>query len=87
MTERPRARLAVPDLGLEAGPVSLSLWLVPAGARVMEGDRVVELALGGATIDLEAPVSGRLVVQFVEEDEAVAVGAVLAEFEADAGFP
>jgi len=87
MTDRPRARLAVPDLGFESGPVSLSLWLVPTGTRVSEGDRVVELAVGGATIDLEAPVSGRLVAQLVEEDEAVAVGAVLAEFEADAGPP
>jgi pyruvate/2-oxoglutarate dehydrogenase complex dihydrolipoamide acyltransferase (E2) component len=47
----------------------------------------VELALGGATIDLEAPLSGRLVAQFFDEDEPVAVGAVLAEFEADAGAP
>jgi len=87
MTDRPRTRLAVPDLGLGSGPVAVSLWLVPAGARVTEGDRVVELAVGGGTIDLEAPVSGRLVEQFVEEDEAVAIGAVLAEFEADAGPP
>jgi pyruvate/2-oxoglutarate dehydrogenase complex dihydrolipoamide acyltransferase (E2) component len=87
MAERSRVPLVVPPLGSAAGPVSLSLWLVPPGARVMEGDRVVELAVGGATIDLEAPLSGRLVAQFFDEDEPVAVGAVLAEFEADAGAP
>jgi 2-oxoisovalerate dehydrogenase E2 component (dihydrolipoyl transacylase) len=87
MTDIPRVPLAVPELGLEAAPVWLSLWLVPEGARVTEGDRVAELLVDGATIDLEAPVSGRLVAQLVDEDEAVAVGAVLAEFEADSAAP
>jgi pyruvate/2-oxoglutarate dehydrogenase complex dihydrolipoamide acyltransferase (E2) component len=45
------------------------------------GDRVVELAAGGVTIDLEAPVSGRLVAQFFDEDATVVTGAVIAEFE------
>ena len=35
---------------------------------------------GGATIDLEAPVTGRLAVQLIDEDAVVSVGAVLAEF-------
>ena len=60
----------------------VSLWLVPEGADVLEGDRVVELLVGGATIDLEAPVAGRLVTQFVDEDDVVTPGTVIAEFEA-----
>jgi pyruvate/2-oxoglutarate dehydrogenase complex dihydrolipoamide acyltransferase (E2) component len=48
---------------------------------VLEGDRVVELLAGGASIDLGAPVAGRLVRQFVDEDETVSSGTVLAEFE------
>ena len=74
-----RVQLVVPSLGLGGMPLALSSWLVPEGAVVIEGDRVVELVCGGATIDLEAPVSGRLVVQLVEEDEGVATGTVLAE--------
>ena len=35
----------------------------------------------GVTIDLEAPVSGRLVAQFFDEDATVVTGAVIAEFE------
>lgn len=77
-----REPLVVPDLGLGSTPLSVSLWLVPAGARVAAGDRVVELVAGGATIDLEAPVSGRLAAWLVEEDGAVTAGTVLAEFEA-----
>jgi len=49
---------------------------------VLAGDRVLELIAGGATIDLEAPVAGRLVVQLVDEDQVVSVGTVVAEFEA-----
>jgi pyruvate/2-oxoglutarate dehydrogenase complex dihydrolipoamide acyltransferase (E2) component len=43
---------------------------------------VVELLAGGATIDLESPVAGRLVAHLVDEDEVVAPGMVIAEFEA-----
>jgi pyruvate/2-oxoglutarate dehydrogenase complex dihydrolipoamide acyltransferase (E2) component len=76
-----RVALVVPELGLGSLPVVVSLWLVPAGAAVLAGDRVLELVAGGATIDLEAPVSGRLAAQLVDEDEVVTGGNVVAEFE------
>ena len=79
----PRTPLVVPDLGLDG--LTLSLWLVPAGADVLAGDRVAELVGGGATIDLSAPLEGRLVAWLVDEDEPVTVGTVLAEFEPAAG--
>ncbi|MFM9059612.1 MAG: biotin/lipoyl-containing protein [Planctomycetaceae bacterium] len=75
-----RAPLVAPDVGVVR--VALSLWLVAEGSEVVEGDRVVELVAGGVTVDLGAPVSGRLVAQRVDEDAAVAPGDVLAEFEA-----
>ncbi len=77
-----REPLAVPECGVIGMPLRLSLWLVPEGADVMEGDRVVELLAGGATIDLESPVAGRLVAHLADEDEVVAPGMVIAEFEA-----
>jgi pyruvate/2-oxoglutarate dehydrogenase complex dihydrolipoamide acyltransferase (E2) component len=76
-----REPLTVPECGVMGVPVRVSLWLVPEGADVLEGDRVVELLVGGATIDLESPVAGRLVAQFVDEDEVVTPGAVIGEFE------
>lgn len=75
-------QLLVPDLGLPGGLITLSLWLVPEGAEVLEGDRVAELLSGAATIDLEAPVTGRLVRQLVDEDAAVTPGMPIADFEA-----
>lgn len=79
-----RERLAVPEFRLGGVPLAVSLWLVPAGATVAAGDRVVELVAGGVTVDLEAPVSGRLVAQLADEDDVVTAGSVIAEFEVDA---
>ena len=78
--DRDLVPLVVPDLGVAGA--ALSLWLVAEGAEVIEGDRVVELVAGGVTVDLGAPVSGRLVAQRIDEDEAITAGQVLAEFEA-----
>ena len=71
--------VVVPDLGLGETPVVLSLWLVPQGSNVLEGDRVVELATNPATVDLLAPVAGECVHQFVDEDAVVFPGMVIAE--------
>jgi pyruvate/2-oxoglutarate dehydrogenase complex dihydrolipoamide acyltransferase (E2) component len=71
--------IVVPDLGLGETPVTLSLWLVPQGSNVLEGDRVVELATNPATVDLLAPVAGQCVRQFVDEDTIVFPGMVIAE--------
>ena len=71
--------IVVPDLGLGETPVVLSLWLVPQGSNVLEGDRVVELATNPATVDLLAPVAGECVHQFVDEDTVVFPGMVIAE--------
>ena len=78
--ERSAHLLVVPDIGAAGAAIVLSLWLVPEGSAVTEGDRVAELAWGGATLDLEAPVTGRLVRQLVDEDAQVAAGMTIAEF-------
>ncbi|MEY3206187.1 MAG: hypothetical protein RLZZ21_2518 [Planctomycetota bacterium] len=80
----PPSYLMAPDFGMGSVPVAVSVWLVAEGQPVVEGDRVVELVCGGATVDLEAPVTGRLVRHCVEEDELVTAGMQLAEFEAEA---
>lgn len=74
------ARLVVPDLGVAGFPVVLSLWLVSEGSDVLEGDRVAELLAGGVTVDLGAPVTGRLERFLVDEDDAVMPGTAIAEF-------
>ena len=75
-----RVPVVVPDIVIE-GAMRVSLWLVARGANVLAGDRIVELLAGAATIDLEAPVAGRVVRQLVDEDDMVGPGTVLAEIE------
>ena len=71
--------IVVPDLGLGETPLVLSLWLVPQGSNVLEGDRIVELATNPATVDLLAPVAGECVHQCVDEDTIVFPGMIVAE--------
>ncbi len=50
--------ITLPDLG---GPrATFSLWYVRVGDAVFEGDRVAEVLIPGATVDVPAPASGVL---------------------------
>jgi pyruvate/2-oxoglutarate dehydrogenase complex dihydrolipoamide acyltransferase (E2) component len=74
----PRIELCMPDLGLDDQQITLSVWLVPRGARVTAGERVAEVLAGPATVDLPSPVDGVLIERLVDEDEPIAVGQPLA---------
>jgi pyruvate/2-oxoglutarate dehydrogenase complex dihydrolipoamide acyltransferase (E2) component len=74
-----RKPIVMPDLHA-ASPI-LSVWLVGADERVYAGDRLVEILIAGATIDLPAPVSGRLVEKSALPDEQVVTGQVLGYIE------
>jgi len=71
-------------LGLGAQPLSASAWLSDVGARVYEGDRLLEIAAGEATVDLPSPATGVLVAQHVREDDPLMLGQLLAEIEEEA---
>jgi pyruvate/2-oxoglutarate dehydrogenase complex dihydrolipoamide acyltransferase (E2) component len=78
MTTRRRLyEIVLPDLGLPGVAVTLSVWLVPPGAQVLAGDRVVEILAGDATVDLPAPASGKLISRRVEEDDPLRPGQIL----------
>jgi 2-oxoglutarate dehydrogenase E2 component (dihydrolipoamide succinyltransferase) len=72
-----RHELILPDLGAGDMPVTVSLWLVDAGSEVSEGDRVLEVVFGGASVDLPSPASGVLVETLVGEDDELTVGQLL----------
>lgn len=76
MSESARAKRAirVPDLGMPGVPIVVSVWLVPLGARVSAGDRLVELIAGDAVVDVAAPDSGVFCERLAEVDAVVAVG-------------
>jgi pyruvate/2-oxoglutarate dehydrogenase complex dihydrolipoamide acyltransferase (E2) component len=81
MSAGARYPLLLPDLGLADTPLTASLWLVEPGTLVNEGDRVIEILAGAATIDLPAPTSGKLIEFCVGEDDPVTVGQILAIIE------
>ena len=72
-------QLVVPELGLPEVPIRVSVWLVPVGQNVSEGERVVQLCAGEVTVDLAAPASGRLATKLAEEDAEVTVGQTIAQ--------
>jgi len=76
-----RHELVMPELGLDEGRVTISLWLVEVGDAVTEGDRVVELLSDSVTVDLPAPASGVLTEMLVTEDDPVQTGQVLCVIE------
>ncbi|MFO0878026.1 MAG: hypothetical protein U0840_11805 [Gemmataceae bacterium] len=51
-----RVPVRVPDLG--AGPVRFGLWLVEPGEAVYAGDRLAEILVPAASVDVAAPATG-----------------------------
>ena len=73
-----RYELRMPELGIDDGPIVLSLWLVRRGSRVVEGDPLVEVLAGGAVVDLPASADGVLTGKLAAEDDHPEVGQSLA---------
>jgi pyruvate/2-oxoglutarate dehydrogenase complex dihydrolipoamide acyltransferase (E2) component len=70
-----RTPVVLPDLG--AAPVALSLWFAGVGDSVFEGERLVEVLASGATFDVSAPVSGKLVERLAWPGDVLRPGQVL----------
>jgi pyruvate/2-oxoglutarate dehydrogenase complex dihydrolipoamide acyltransferase (E2) component len=70
-----RSAVVMPDLA--APQPLLSAWFAETGERVYAGDRLVEVLIGGATIDIAAPSSGVLAEKLAWPDDVLAAGQVL----------
>jgi len=70
-----QAEIRLPELG--AGPAVLSVWFADAGECVFEGDRLVEVLVAGATFDVPAPATGRLIEKRTLPDDPLQPGQVL----------
>ena len=67
--------ITMPELGTPQA--ELSLWFVELGVRVEEGERLLEILAGAATVDISAPTSGRLVKRCALPPDRVLPGQVL----------
>jgi pyruvate/2-oxoglutarate dehydrogenase complex dihydrolipoamide acyltransferase (E2) component len=75
MTQPRRVPIAVPDLG--APRATFGLWHVRTGDRVTEGDRIAEVLIPGAVVDVAAPTSGVLVERSAQPNDPLAAGGVI----------
>ena len=73
----PRVPIELPDLG--AARAVLSLWYARVGDRVFAGDRVAEVLIPGATVDVPAPADGVVASQAVLANDALVAGQVIGE--------
>ena len=77
-----RTPIVLPELG--AAPVRLSLWFAAPGDLVFEGDRLVEVVVAGATFDVSAPATGRLIERHAWPRDPLTPGQVLGVMESEA---
>jgi 2-oxoisovalerate dehydrogenase E2 component (dihydrolipoyl transacylase) len=71
----------LPDLGEGAVDAEIVAWRVAAGEEVQEDQPLVEMLTQKATVEVPAPVTGRVLSTTGTPGERVAVGAELAVFE------
>jgi pyruvate/2-oxoglutarate dehydrogenase complex dihydrolipoamide acyltransferase (E2) component len=76
-----QAAILLPELG--AAPVVLSVWFADLDEFVYEGDRLVEVLVAGATFDVPAPATGRLVQKLALPNDRLSPGQVLGSVEAE----
>jgi pyruvate/2-oxoglutarate dehydrogenase complex dihydrolipoamide acyltransferase (E2) component len=76
-----RSRVELPDFGCP-GP-RLSVWYARVGDTILAGERLVEILVDGATIEVSAPANGRLLECHARPDDYLVAGQLLAVIDAD----
>lgn len=71
-----RVPFHLPPLGLDS-PITASHWFAAIGARVLEGDRLLEIMAGDVIVDLPSPATGILEAKAVSVDDPVTTGQLL----------
>lgn len=71
--------IIMPDFGVPQA--SLSAWFIDRGAAVEEGERLLEILTGAATVDVAAPTAGKLIKRCALPPDRVLPGQVLGYIE------
>jgi len=77
----------LPDLGEGTIEAEIAEWMVKVGDVVTEEDPICAMLTDKATVELTAPVSGKVVSVAGEEGDMVAVGSALIVFATEGGLP
>ena len=74
----------LPDIGEGIAEAEIVAWHVKIGDMVEEDGRLADMMTDKATVEMESPVSGRIVQVAGEEGDVIAIGSPLVVIETDA---
>jgi 2-oxoisovalerate dehydrogenase E2 component (dihydrolipoyl transacylase) len=78
-----RYEFKLPDIGEGIAEAEIVAWHVKIGDVVAEDDPLCDMMTDKATVEMTAPVAGRIVAVAGEVGDQIAIGSVLAVFEAE----
>lgn len=76
-------KFKLPDIGEGIAEAEIVAWHVKVGDEVEEDQGIADVMTDKATVEMESPVTGKIVELNGEEGEMLAIGAVLAVIETD----
>ena len=79
-----RFEFKLPDIGEGIAEAEIVAWHVKVGDTVREDQQIADMMTDKATVEMEAPVAGRVVEIAGEVGDQVSIGSVLVVFETDA---
>ena len=77
----------LPDIGEGIAEAELVEWHVAVGDQVEEDDRLADVMTDKATVDLESPVTGKVLELAGEPGDTLAIGAMLVVIETEGAEP
>ena len=80
-----RVRFRLPDVGEGIAEAEIVAWHVKVGDMVEEDQPLVDVMTDKATVEMAAPVSGRIVELAGEVGDQMPIGSALAVFETEGG--
>ncbi|CAO1652147.1 dihydrolipoamide acetyltransferase family protein [Parasphingorhabdus sp. NYA22] len=73
----------LPDIGEGIAEAEIVKWHIKVGDVVAEDDQIADVMTDKATVEMEAPVSGKIVAIAGEEGDIIAIGSMLVEIEVE----
>ncbi|QJB68059.1 dihydrolipoamide acetyltransferase family protein [Parasphingorhabdus halotolerans] len=71
----------LPDIGEGIAEAEIVAWHIKVGDMVEEDDQIADVMTDKATVEMEAPVSGKIVAIAGEAGDVIAIGSMLVEIE------
>ena len=73
----------LPDIGEGIAEAEIVKWHIKVGDVVAEDDQLADVMTDKATVEMEAPVSGKIIAVAGEEGDIIAIGSMLVEIEVE----